>query len=233
MRALIVQHEHDGPAGLVGEHLARRGHELVVHQVMRPGSTHSEEPFPDPTEFDVLVSLGSVHGVYERDRIGSWIDRELDVLRRAHDEEVPVLGICFGAQALTAALGGSVEPSPAPEIGWTRVEVVDGAPVAAGPWFTWHGDRCLLPDGVDELARTELCTQVFRAGRSVGVQFHPEVTRELVEGWVAKCSPEYFATRGVTAEELLAGFEANGEEAARHAVELVDWFLDDVAADGR
>ncbi|WP_267883791.1 glutamine amidotransferase-related protein [Streptomyces sp. NRRL S-646] len=49
----------------------------------------------------------------------SWIGGELALLRKAHRFGIPVLGVCFGAQALTAALGGSVEPSPRPEIGWT------------------------------------------------------------------------------------------------------------------
>ena len=229
MRALIVQHEHDGPAGLIGQHLQRRGYELVVQVVMQPGTTCSDTPFPDPTAFDVIVPLGSVRGVYEHDLIGSWIDRELDMLRSAHDAGVPMFGICFGAQSISTALGGSAEQAPHHEIGWFHYDTDVPDVVPAGPWFTWHGDRCVLPASVTELARSEMCPQAFRLGRTVGVQFHPEVTKDLVAGWAAKCPPDYFTSRGSSLEHVLDGFDQHGDVAAKQAGELFDWFLDDVA----
>lgn len=229
MRALVVQHEHDGPAGLAGEQLRARGYEVVDHLVMHAGSTESHHPFPDPTAFDVLVPLGSVHGVYEHDVIGTWIDRELELLRTAHDAGVPVLGICFGAQAMCAALGGRVERAPGYEVGWYSYDTDVPEAIASGPWFTWHGDRLLLPEGPTELARNELCTQAYRVGRTVGVQFHPEATADLVGRWVAKCPPGYFASHGTTAEAVLDGFVSHGDTARRQAITLFDWFLDEVA----
>jgi GMP synthase-like glutamine amidotransferase len=229
MRALIVQHEHDGPVAGFGEHLAARGIELVVHQVLEPGSSESHHAFPDATDFDLVVPLGSVHGVYEHDVIGTWIHREVEMLRAAHDAGVPIFGICFGAQALTMVLGGSVAPSPTYEIGWKSYDSDLPQSIAPGPWFTWHGDRCALPDGVDELARNELCPQAFRSGRSVGVQFHPEATRELVATWASKLPPDYFAGKGTSAAELLAGFDTHPGLSAQTAT-LFDWFLDDVAS---
>lgn len=229
MRALVIQHEHDGPAGLVGDHLRQRGYAVEVLQVLQAGSTASDVTFPDPTVYDIVVPLGSVHSVYDRAAIGTWIDRELDMLRAAHAADVPVFGICFGAQAMSAALGGSVERAPEHEIGWFHYDLGPTFPVPAGPWFTWHDDRCALPEGVDVLARNALCPQAFRAGRTVGVQFHPEVTADLVAGWTAKCPPEYFAQRSTTPHELLDGFERHGRTAAANAAVLFDWFLDEVA----
>ncbi len=229
MRALIVQHEHDGPGAGVVDHLGRRGYDLEVLQVMSAGSSHSAVDFPDPGDYDVIVPLGSVHGVYDVDLIGSWVHREIAMLADAHARDIPVFGICFGAQAITTALGGRVEKSPQWEIGWYHYETPAASPVPAGPWFTWHGDRCLLPGGVTELARTELCPQAFRSGRTVGVQFHPEVDRDLVVSWVTKCPPEYFAERGVSPDDLIVGFDEHGEVAAKQATELFDWFLDEVA----
>lgn len=228
-RALIIQHEHDGPAGLAADHLTARGYELTVLQVMDEGSTYSDISYPDPTAFDVVVPLGSVNGVYEHDVIGSWIHRELAMLGQAHEAGVPMFGICFGAQSIAAALGGTVEKAPGYEIGWFTYETELPDVIGPGPWFTWHGDRFNLPAGAVELARTEMCTQAFRCGRSAGVQFHPEVTRDLVAGWAAKCPPQYFADRGVSADEIIAGFDANAVRAAQQAATLFDWFLDDVA----
>jgi GMP synthase-like glutamine amidotransferase len=229
MRALILQHEHDGPAGLMGQHLQQRGYELTVQVVMPEGTTHSDEPFPDPELFDLIVPLGSVRGVYERDLIGSWIDRELDLLRTAHIAGVPMFGICFGAQSITAALGGRVEKAPSWEVGWYHYDSDIPDVIPSGPWFTWHGDRCVLADGVTELARNELCPQAFRSGRTVGVQFHPEVTRELVAGWVDKCPPDYFPAHGSSIDHVLGGFDVHGDVARKQATVLFDWYLDDVA----
>ncbi len=230
MRALIIQHEPDGggPA-LVGENLAARGYELVLHQVKSEGSTESHAPFPDPTAFDVIVPLGSVHGVYDRHLISSWIDREVAMLRHAHDSGVPVLGICFGAQAMTAALGGTVEKAPVSEVGWYEYHSDVPDVIDPGPWLTWHIDRCLVPDGVQELARNELCTQAFRLGRTVGVQFHPESTEALIGMWVANCPPGYFEGHGTTADAVMSGFAMHGEAVEHRAKRLVDWFLDEVA----
>ncbi len=229
MRALIVQHHDDGPAGLLGEHLVRRGYQLDVLLVMQPGSTHSEVPFPDPESYDLVLPLGSVYGVYEHDVIGSWIDREVDMLRTAHDAGVPLLGICFGAQAITVALGGHVEKAPSHEIGWFHYKTDAPKAIASGPWFTWHGDRCVLPDDVAELARNEMCSQAFRVGSTVGLQFHPEVTKELVAGWAAKCPPNYFADRGSSLDEVVGGFDAHGDTARTNAAALLDWYLDEIA----
>ncbi|MBI5089355.1 MAG: type 1 glutamine amidotransferase [Actinobacteria bacterium] len=230
MRALIVQHHDDGPAGLLEDHLRARGYEVDAQLVMQPGSTHNDEPFPDPELYDVVVPLGSVYGVYQHDLIGSWIHREVEMLASAHRAGVPVFGICFGAQAITTALGGHVEPAPAHEIGWYEYESEVPDVIAPGPWFTWHGDRCVLPDGVDLLARNEMCPQAFRSGSTVGVQFHPEVTKELVAGWTAKLPSDYFIERGTTLEHVLDGFDAHGELTAARAAALFDWFLDDVAS---
>jgi GMP synthase-like glutamine amidotransferase len=79
------------------------------------------------------------------------------------------------------------------------------------------------------LARNELCTQAFRLGRSVGVQFHPESTASLIGGWVADCPPGYFEAHGTTAEAVMAGFDVHGVAVEQRARRLFDWFLDEVA----
>jgi GMP synthase-like glutamine amidotransferase len=229
MRALIVQHHGDGPAGLIGQHLVERGYHVDAQLVMQPGTTQSDLPFPDPESYDVIVPLGSVYGVYDVELIGSWVHREIDLLRRAHDAGVPLFGICFGAQAITTALGGRVEKAPAHEIGWYRYDSDVPDVVAPGPWFTWHGDRCILPAGVSELARNDLCSQAFRIGRTVGVQFHPEATKDLVADWAKKCTPEYFTAKGSSLDEVIGGFDSHGPAAAANATALFDWFFDEVA----
>jgi len=227
--ALVIQHELDGPAGLIGEDLVQRGYELNVVQVMGQGSSSSSVEFPDPTLFDLVVPLGSVHSVYDVSAIGTWIHRELETLQAAVTAGVPVFGICFGAQALAQALGGSVERAPRPEIGWVDV-VGTGTGVPSGPWFTWHLDRFVLPATATPLAHTEVCAQVYRSGPSAGVQFHPEVDADRVRYWVEHTPPDYFDALGVDPRPMLEAFEQHAPAAESNRKLLVEWFLEEIAA---
>ena len=230
MRALVVTHEETSRPGFVGDRLTERGVELHLH-VMVPDTSRPAEfrPLPDE-DFDVLVVTGSYFSVYE-DAIKPWIGAELDLIRRSHDRGTPVLGICFGGQALAAALGGSVDLSPETELGWYRISPPDGVelPISAGPWMEWHHDRFHLPPDAELLASTEICPQLFRMGRSVGTQFHPEISVELASEWLREASDDYLASVGIVREEILAEIERNEAANRRNCFDLVDWFLDDVA----
>jgi GMP synthase-like glutamine amidotransferase len=225
-RALVVLQDALSDAGYVGERLADRGIELVPHVVCAgPEQPHSDVPFPDPRAYDLVVALGAVWSVYDHDTIGSWIDRELAMLRDANEAGVPVLGICFGGQALAAALGGTVARAPAPEIGWYEIDA-DVPTVANGPWLQWHVDRFTVPPGATELARGGVGPQAFRAGRSLGLQFHPEVTPAIVEFW-ADHGRDTLERLGIDAARLLADTKLHTPLAREHAHRLVDAFLDD------
>jgi GMP synthase-like glutamine amidotransferase len=138
-----------------------------------------------------------------------------------------VFGICFGAQALCAALGGVVERSPEYEAGWVEVATDDDSVVPAGPWFTWHGDRCILPTDVSVLARNEIAVQAFRHGRSAAVQFHPEVTADMVRSWIAELDSAWFVRKGIDADAMLDGFSRHGDTARVNVQRMLDRFLDD------
>jgi GMP synthase-like glutamine amidotransferase len=172
-RLLVVEQQADAPAGLLGAWAATRG--ATIEVLRAPHVTD----WPDPRAWDAVVALGSDRSVHaSRD---PWIAAELELLRAAHAADVPVLGICFGGQALAAALGGTVAPAPAPEIGWIEVSGDDGY---AGTWFSWHVDAFALPPGATERARNAGGPQAFELGRSVGLQFHPEVTPAIVDDWL-------------------------------------------------
>src|SRR5262249_51226417 len=156
---------------------------LVVPQD-RFGDPGVEVAFPDPTAYDVVVAMGSPWSVYDDELIGSWVRPELEFLRRAHENGIPVLGICFGGQALPAALGGAVVPPPESEIGWYAVRSREPDLVEPGPWFEWHHDCWVAPPGARVLAGTPVSEQAFVVGASLAVQFHPELTPAMLEGWL-------------------------------------------------
>lgn len=228
MRALVVQHDHVTEPGLVGARLEERGYDLTVVTVVPEHRHHAPDvafDFPAAGDWDLIVSLGAPWSVYDRTAVGSWIDGELSLLREADRLGVPVLGVCFGAQALTTALGGRVEPSPRPEIGWVEVATDDASLVGPGPWFQWHFDRCVPPPGAKEVARNDVCVQAFRTEHGLGVQFHPEITTAMVRGWIETGGAEQCVRHGVDPGELLARSRAMESVARTNARRLVDGFL--------
>ncbi|MDX6741124.1 type 1 glutamine amidotransferase [Actinocorallia sp. A-T 12471] len=233
MRALVIKHDYVSEPGHVGARLIERGYELDVVTVVPRESHHAPAvafDFPGADGWDLIVSLGAPWSVYDGDSVGTWIEGELALLREAHRTGVPVLGICFGAQALATALGGSVERAPRPEIGWTEVETDDPDLVPSGPWFQWHYDRFTPPPGAVELARTSVGAQAFTVGRSLGVQFHPEATAEVVRGWIDFGGADQCTTHNIDPTTLLTLTQTRDPDARLRAAHLVDTFLDRVGA---
>ncbi len=231
-RALVLAHEPQGTSALVGERLQQRGYEVHDHVVTADLDRPNDAvPFPDFADYDLVVPMGSVRSLTNTGEIESWIFDEIDRVRAAHARGTPMLGVCFGGQLLAAALGGEVEQAPVPEIGWYDVSAVDGTsnPAGPGPWFQWHHDRFTPPPSADVLAVNANAVQLFRLGRCVGTQFHPEVTYEHVESFLTGADDEYLAEHGLSREALLDGIRRHEDRNARQCFALVDWFLDEIA----
>ena len=211
----IVEQQPDAPAGLLAEWARARGHDVVTLRAPELGAG----PWPDPTGFGAIAPLGAEHSVHAS--ADPWIAPQIAFLREAHERGVPVLGLCFGGQALAAALGGEVRLAPEPEIGWIELEALDGGAVGPGPWFAWHNDTFTLPPGAQELARSAACPHAFQVGRSVGLQFHPEVTPEIVEGWV-RGGRATLAAHGVDGDAILARTRADAAANRERAFALFD-----------
>ena len=232
MRALFIEHDHCSPAGLVGERFTERGVD-VTHFVVVPESRYAspgvQVTFPDPGAFDVVVPMGAIWAVYDHARIGSWLDPELDLLRTACRRGIPVLGICFGGQALAVALGGTVAAAARPEIGWQEVETRAPELIEAGPGFEYHYDSGRPPPSARTLARTAAAPQAFMAGNSLGVQFHPEVTADVLQVWLDNGGEADLVKARISPAQLLDQTRAAEAGARVRAHRLVDVFLDVIA----
>ena len=175
MRVLVIRHHDIDTAGFIGDAFEARGAALDVHLFPDEGA------LPALDGVDHVIVFGAVSSVNDPD---PWIAEEVAWLRGADAAGVPVLGICFGAQLLSVALGGRVEAMPDKEVGWFTVESDDEDAVPAGPWLEFHEDRCLLPAGATVLARNDAAVQAFRIGRHFAVQFHPEVDGPQLKRWL-------------------------------------------------
>jgi len=205
---LIRQHVESAPPGLLGAWLDARG---LAYEVDR---SWVSARLPDPADYSSVASLG--HDRMAGDTHVPAVAAERALLARAVEREVPVLGLCYGGQVLAAVLGAQVGPAPEPELGWREIETDDPGVVPPGPWLEWHYERFCTPPGATELARTADAPQAFRYGPHVGVQFHPEATVEIVEGWAR--------ADGVDHVDLSAP-RRQREAAASAAFSLFDGFL--------
>jgi len=130
-----------------------------------------------------------------------------------------VLGLCFGGQALSLALGGGTEVLGTPEIGWLAVSSDDDG-IPTGPWLQYHYELMQVPPGASELARSPAGVAAFRHGRHLALQFHPEADGAMLAGW-ARSDPKLSATQ-ITPEQLDAQSALHSEAARSQAFALFD-----------
>jgi len=180
--ALVVHGEHSDP-GRVATHLAARGWAL------RRCCAKLGDCLPEPDAVDAVVVFGGPMSAND-DTTLPFIGDELRWIDRVLAAGTPFFGICLGAQLMARALGATVAPHAegTMEIGYWPIEPTEaGAPVidSLRMVYHWHGEGFTLPAGAELLARgATFPNQMIRFGaRSYGVQFHPEVTRTILERW--------------------------------------------------
>jgi GMP synthase-like glutamine amidotransferase len=178
MRVVSIVHELDAGAGVFGEF---------------PTWVPTAQPAPSSDDVDALMIFGGSMHVDQNDE-HRWLDPEKRFIREHLERGTPILGVCLGSQLLAEAAGAQPYRMPEPEIGWYDIEITEagaGDPVI-GPLapstslFQWHLYAAPLPPGAIELARTPESLQAFRIeGKPAwGLQFHAEVTRENLLGWL-------------------------------------------------
>jgi GMP synthase-like glutamine amidotransferase len=206
---VVLQHvTYEGP-GAIGAAVADAGADLSVVRLDRGERVPEGDAVAGMTG---LVVMGGPMGVHDE---LPWLEPERSLVRSAVEAELPVLGVCLGAQQLAAALGGIVTEGPEPECGVGEVHLTNeaiGDPLFGPaptplPCVHWHGDTFSLPKGAVRLAGNEAYeNQAFRFGRSAyGLQFHVEVTGSLVAHWGPHLPPGVFVRVSDVAHVARAG----------------------------
>ena len=223
MRVLSVNHGASVPGGVFDEAVEAAGHSLERWQVPDGGT-----PAPATSYDAVMVFGGSQHP--DQDNRFEWLAREEEFLQDVLAAEVPVFGVCLGAQMLARAAGARVGPASIAEIGWLDVSVtpagaddpVLGVLPPTATVFQWHHYSFEVPPGGIELARSAICPQAFRLAQPAwGIQFHAEVTGAMVSAWVEE-DPEDLP---MPAESLLAESETRMQRSNEQGRALAEAFL--------
>lgn len=209
----IIQHVPFETAGILPD-LARRAGWDVSTTLQYEGM-----PLPAAQGIHRLIVMGGPMGVGDEATI-PWLKEEKGFLQQALASQVPVLGICLGAQLLSEALGGQVRRNSQKEIGFfetrlrpdaTRSRFFNDFPLSFVP-LHWHGDTFSIPKGAIHTAESEACAnQAFVVERPghIGLQFHLEMTPELLSGLIAEDDDELVAAPFVqTAETMRSRMDA-------------------------
>lgn len=202
MKLLVLQHVAHEILGTLNPLLKRSGFRIrYVNFARHPDAR------PTLDGYDGLIVLGGPMSVNDAHRLPHLVT-ELRLIEDAMRRDLPVLGICLGAQLIANTLGAEVYPNHEKEIGWydvTPTEVAGSDPLLLGlqqteKIFQWHGETFDMPRSTSHLAFSTLCAnQAFRYGAKVyGFQFHMEVDEPMIHRWlrVPENQREIAALRG-------------------------------------
>lgn len=220
MAILVLQHSKTADLGHLGAAMRRYGQSTRTIRV-----DQGQRVPPDLDDVHGLVVLG---GPQSANGGEPWIADELALLRAAHESQVPVLGICLGAQLLAKALGGEVSKMAKPELGWIQVRAasvgIEDALYTGVPWsqtvFSWHEEHVsALPEGASVVLKGTACpVQAFRVGPwSYGIQYHPEWSRQTILAEVEDATEAELGAAGVTKAALRQATAEHYEQAERMA----------------
>lgn len=206
-----------GVIGLVGEAAEERS---LPYRVVRP---FRGDELPEPGQVGAVVVMGGPQAAYDD---SDYLRTEEHFLSAAVEADVPVLGICLGAQLLARALGGSGHPGPdGLEAGIIQVKPADSASTEViGEYFSFHSDSMTPPEDAEILATSDRYVQAWRTGSATAYQFHPEITLEGVQALLDAEGPK-LQRFGVDVPAMRAEAERYFTDGAQDARSLLaSWF---------
>lgn len=187
-KIMVIQHVPYEPLGTLDPLIRSLKHRIRYINFARHPDANA-----DLTGYAALIVLGGSMNVDQQDEY-PFLATEIKLIQQALDLDIPILGICLGAQLIAHTLGAQIRPAAEKELGWYNLQVTDAAhgdPLMAH-WqaeekiFQWHGQTFDIPTATVPLVTGQPCpNQAFRYGDKVyGFQFHLEITQDLIDRWL-------------------------------------------------
>jgi GMP synthase-like glutamine amidotransferase len=190
MRVHVLQHVAFEDIGSIADWLRERNAQITYTRFFESAE------LPSPIDFDLIIAMGGPMSANDDAEL-PWLIAEKQFIREAIKNEIPLLGICLGAQLVASALHACVYPNWHKEIGWFDIAPIDNSDRAFQfpehlTVFHWHGETFDLPRDAIQIARSAGCeNQAFQIGRNIiGLQFHLETTPETASLLVHHCGAD-------------------------------------------
>jgi GMP synthase-like glutamine amidotransferase len=169
----------------------------------------------NPESYRAIIILGGPMSVYDN---FEYLKIEMTLIKNAVIYNVPVLGICLGSQLIASALGGRVYKGDHKEIGWYNIqlsndglnEIFNGIDNSNVEVFQWHGDTFDLPSDGKILAFNRQYIQAFKIGTAIGIQFHLEVTEDMINNWFIQYKEE-IQTEQIKPEKIFCDLDMKSQ----------------------
>lgn len=171
--------------------------------------------------FDAVFILGGPMSANDR---FEYLLKEKQLIVNSLRLGIPVLGICLGSQLVAESCGGKVYPGAKKEIGWNFVDITDAGkkslfkdiPDKKIQVFQWHGDTFDLPGNSDVLSISSLYLQAFRHKTAYGIQFHLEVTTDMIFSWIREYRDEIL-NENIDKQELVFDIEKKSADLSKRS----------------
>lgn len=214
-------------AANIGIWAEARGHTLTSTKL------YAGESLPDVNEIDALAVMGGPMSVYQY-RQFPWLIKEKRFIEQVIQAEIPIIGICLGAQLIADILGVKITENPHIEIGWFPIQLTTAAQDSdlfngLPPEFMvfhWHGDTFEMPPGAERLAKSKACeNQAYVYKKTViGLQFHLEYSEDSIHKMLAHCSHELIEAPFIqNRHDIITGFANVGPTTERLFLLLDNW----------
>lgn len=227
MNILCITHADFETPGIIETWAQQKQYDFTISRPYK-----GDQPL-DHKKFDFLIVMGGPQSPIEIDK-APYLKDEIQLIKKAIQDNKLVLGFCLGAQLIGEALGATTGRSPEKEVGVFPITLtpegkidplLQGLPSELAV-IHWHNDMPGETKDSDVLAFSEGCPrQILRYGPKVyGFQCHLEITSEGIEDMIQACPGDLKPSQFTQTSEQLR--KQDYPSINKTMIQILEWFVD-------